>query len=282
VDERSLPVPTPDGGRLMASAIGPHDGRPVVVCHGTPGSRVFTVPDRGVLDRLGIRLLTYDRPGYGDSSPRPGRSVADVVADVVLVTEALTVQRFAILGFSGGGPHALAVAEAFGDQVVRCAAVSSVAPMDAAGLDWFAGMSEGNVQEFDVALSGRAPLEELVGPIAAAREDDVFAALASFRVELPEADQRALEDPALAELVATSMWEGLRPGADGWVDDDLAFCRPWGFDVGRVRVPTGVWHGTEDQLVPPAHAAWLAANVPRAEGHVIVGAGHFGPMLEIE
>jgi pimeloyl-ACP methyl ester carboxylesterase len=235
-----------------------------------------------VLDRLGIRLLTYDRPGYGDSSPRPGRSVADAAADVVLVTEALTVQRFAVLGFSGGGPHALAVAAALGDRVVRCAAVSSVAPMDAAGLDWFAGMSEGNVQEFDVALSGRTRLEALVGPVAAAREDDVFAALASFRVELPEADQRALDDPAVAELVARSMSDGLRPGAAGWVDDDLAFCRPWGFAVGRVRVPTGVWHGTEDMLVPPSHAAWIAGAVPRAEGHVMVGAGHFGPLLEIE
>jgi len=282
VDETALPVPTPDGGLLMVAAAGPHDGRPVVLCHGTPGGRAFTVPDLGVLERLGIRLVTYDRPGYGGSTPRPGRSVADAVADVALVADALTLGRFAVAGFSGGGPHALAVAAGLGDQVTRCAAVSTVAPMDAVGLDWFAGMSDGNVQEFDTALSGRAPLAELVEPIASAFVDDVFAALASFKVELPGADRAALDDPGVAQVVAQSMADGLRAGATGWIDDDLAFCRPWGFAVERVRVPTGVWHGTEDTLVPPAHASWLAAAVPGAEGHVIVGGGHFGPLLEIE
>jgi pimeloyl-ACP methyl ester carboxylesterase len=143
-------------------------------------------------------------------------------------------------------------------------------------------MSDGNVEEFDTALSGRAPLAAMVEPIGAAFVDDAFAALASFRVELPVPDQEALDDPGIAQIVAQSMADGLRPGADGWIDDDLAFCRPWGFAPDRVRVPTGVWHGTEDTLVPPAHASWLAAAVPAAEGHVIVGAGHFGPLREIE
>lgn len=282
MDEKSLPVPTPDGGRLMAAARGPREGRPVLLCHGSPGSRSFSVPDTGVLERLGVRLISYDRPGYGDSSPRPGRTIAGAVADAVLVADALTVQRFAVLGYSGGGPHGLAVAAGLGDRVTRCAVVSGVAPMDAVGLDWFAGMSEGNVEEFDAALTGRASLAALVEPVAGAVAEDAYALVASLRVELSEADQRALDDPAIAEMVAASMAEGLRPGAAGWIDDDLAFCRPWGFDVGRVRVPTGVWHGTEDTLVPPAHAAWLAAAVPRAEGHVIVGAGHFGTLHEIE
>ncbi len=282
MDETSLPVPTPDGGLLLAAAFGPHDGRPVLVCHGTPGSRLFTVPDRGLLDRIGVRLVSYDRPGYGGSTARPDRTVAGAAADVALVADALTLQRFAVLGFSGGGPHALAVAAGLSDRVTRCAAVSSVAPMDARGLDFFAGMSQGNLDEFDAALSGREALHAVLDPVAAAVADDVYAFIVALRAEMPEVDRAALDHPAIDRLLAESMTEGLRPGAGGWVDDDLAFCRPWGFDVGRVRVPSGVWHGTEDTLVPPAHAAWLCANVPRAQGHLMVGAGHLGPLHEMD
>ena len=282
MDETALPVPTPDGGLLLAAAFGPHDGRPVVLCHGTPGSRLFSVPDPGVLDRAGVRLLTYDRPGYGGSTPRDGRTVADAAADVSLVADALTVQRFALVGFSGGGPHALAAAAGLSDRITRCAAVSSVAPMDATGLDFFAGMSQGNLDEFDAALGGRERLRAMLDPVAEAVADDVYAFLASLRAEMPEPDRIALDHPAVDRLMATSMAEGLRPGAAGWVEDDLAFCRPWGFDVGRVRVQVGVWHGTEDTLVPASHAAWLCANLPRAEGHLLVGAGHLGPLHEID
>ena len=282
MDETSLPVPTQDGRLLMAAAFGPHDGRPVLVCHGTPGSRMFSVPDHSLLERAGIRLVTYDRPGYGGSTARPDRSVADAAADVGLVADALTVQRFALLGFSGGGPHALAAAEGLGDRITRCAAVSSVAPMDAEGLDFFAGMSQVNLDEFDAALAGRDSIAAVLDPVAAAVREDVYAFLASLRAELPDADRRALDHPSIDRLLAESITEGLRPGASGWVDDDMAFCRPWAFDVGRVRVPVGVWHGTEDSLVPPSHAAWLCAMVPRAEGHLTVGAGHLGPLLEME
>jgi pimeloyl-ACP methyl ester carboxylesterase len=282
VDETSLPVPTPDGGLLLAAAFGPHDGRPVLLCHGTPGSRLFTVPDLGVLDRAGVRLVTYDRPGYAGSTTREGRTVQDAAADIALVADALTLQRFALLGFSGGGPHALAAAAGLSDRITRCAAVSSVAPLDAAGLDFFAGMSQGNLDEFDAALGGRDRLRAMLDPVAGAAKDDVYALIASLRAEMPEADRVALDHPAVNRLMADSMAEGLRPGAAGWVDDDLAFCRPWGFDVGRVRVRLGVWHGTEDTLVPPSHAAWLCSVVPRAEGHLLVGAGHLGPLLEMD
>jgi pimeloyl-ACP methyl ester carboxylesterase len=266
----------------MAAAFGPHDGRPVLACHGTPGSRLFSVPDRGVLDRAGVRLVTYDRPGYGGSSARDGRTVGDAAGDIALVADALALQRFAVVGFSGGGPHALAAAAGLSDRITRLAAVSSVAPMDAAGLDFFAGMSQGNLDEFDAALAGRERLRAMLDPVAAAVADDVYAFLASLRAELPDADRAVLDHPAVDRLMATSMTEGLRSGAAGWIDDDLAFCRPWGFDVGRVRVKLGVWHGTDDTLVPPSHAAWLCAMVPGAQGHLMVGAGHLGPLHEMD
>ncbi len=278
MDETSLPVPTPDGRLLTAAAFGPHDGTPVLSCHGTPGSRLFSVPDIATLERLGVRLVTYDRPGYGGSTLGPGRTVADAAGDAAVVADALSLQRFAVHGYSGGGPHALAIAAALGDRVTRCATVSSLAPMDAGGLDFFAGMSAGNVEELDAALAGRTALESALDPVAAAVADDVYAFLAALRADLPEVDQAALDQPHIDRLLATSMAEGLRPGAGGWVDDDLAFTRSWGFDVGRVRVPLGVWHGTEDTLVPVSHAGWLTRAVPRSEGHLVVGAGHLGTL----
>jgi pimeloyl-ACP methyl ester carboxylesterase len=281
MDETALPVNTPDGRLLTAAAFGPHDGHPVLFLHGTPGSRLFSVPDIGLLVRAGVRLVTYDRPGYGGSTRLPGRSVAQAAQDAAVVADALSLQRFAVFGYSGGGPHALAVAAGLGERITRCAAMSSVAPLDAEGLDFFAGMSAGNVEEFDAALSGREPLEEAIEPVAAAVRDDVYAFLASVRADVPDVDRSAMDDPALDSLLAVSMAEALRPGAAGWADDDLAFCRQWGFDVGTVRVPVAIWHGTEDTLVPVSHAGWLTQAIPGSQGHLVVGAGHFGTLDEL-
>jgi len=281
MDETALPVPTPDGRLLTAAVFGPHDGHPVLWLHGTPGSRLLSVPDLGLLSRAGVRLVTYDRPGYGASTRRPGRSVGDVVGDVRTLADALALQRFAVAGWSGGGPHALAVAALMGDRVTRCAALSSVAPLDAPGLDWFAGMSPGNVEEFDAALSGEATLEPMLAPVATAVADDVYAFIAALRADLPDVDRAALDEPAIDTLLATALAEALRPGAAGWVDDDLAFCRAWGFDVATTRVPVGIWHGTEDTLVPVAHAGWLTQAIPGSQGHLAMGTGHIGVLDEL-
>jgi pimeloyl-ACP methyl ester carboxylesterase len=266
---------------LTAAAYGPHDGTPVVSMHGTPGSRLQPPPDPALLDRAGIRLLTYDRPGYGASTRQPGRRVAAAAADVAMVADAFAVEHFAVIGYSGGGPHALAAAALLPDRVTRCAAVASVAPMDADGLDFFAGMSPGNLEEFDAALAGGDTLEIALDPVAGAVAEDVYAFLAAFRAELPDVDAEVLDRRDVLQMFATSMGEGLRPGPGGWVDDDHAFAAPWGFDVGQIVIPTGVWHGTTDTLVPVAHGGWLAQAIPGAEGHVSVGTGHLGILDEL-
>jgi pimeloyl-ACP methyl ester carboxylesterase len=281
MNETEIPVPARDGRRLTAAAYGPHDGHPVISMHGTPGSRLQAPPDVSLLDRTGIRLITYDRPGYGASTRHKGRRVVDAAVDVATVADAFAVQRFAVLGFSGGGPHALAAAALLPDRVTRCAAVASVAPMDAQGLDFFAGMSPGNLEEFDAALAGLDTLEIALDAVAGAVAEDVYAFLAALRADLPEVDAAVLDRPDVNQLYADSVGEGLREGPGGWVDDDLAFAAPWGFDVGRISVPVGVWHGTLDTLVPVAHAGWLAQVVPGAEGHLVVGAGHLGMLDQL-
>jgi pimeloyl-ACP methyl ester carboxylesterase len=281
MEETSLPIPTPGGRLLTAAAYGPHDGSPVLSLHGTPGSRLQSPPDVSLLERTGIRMITYDRPGYGASTRQPGRHVKDAAADVETVADAFAVQHFAVLGFSGGGPHALAVAALLPERVTRCAAMASVAPMDATGLDFFAGMSAGNLEEFDAALAGRDALAIALDPVAGAVAEDVYAFIRALGADLPHVDAAVLDRPDVTQLFADSVSEGLRPGAGGWVDDDLAFAAGWGFDVGQIRVPVGVWHGTEDTLVPVAHAGWLAQAIPGAEGHIVVGVGHYGMLDQL-
>lgn len=279
MDETRLPVNTPDGRLLTAAAFGPHDGHPVVSHHGTPGSRLLTPPEPGLLDRLGVRLLTYDRPGYGGSQPRPGRRVADAAADVAAVADAFGVHQFAVTGWSGGGPHALATAALLPERVTRCALLASVGPLDGPGLDFFAGMSEENIEEFDAALSGRAALEALLDPVAAAVTDDVGAFLAAFAADLPAVDADLVRRPDFEQLLATLFGEAMRPGTDGWVDDDLAFVRRWGVDLSSITVPVSVWQGSADLMVPFAHGRWLADAVPGARPHLLDGEGHLSVVV---
>ena len=281
MDETSLPVPAAGGRMLTAAAFGPHDGNPVISLHGTPGSRLHPPADAAVLERTGTRLITYDRPGYGGSTRTAGRQVADAAVDVATVADAFAITHFAVTGYSGGGPHALAAAALLPGRVTRCATVASVAPMDAVGLDFFAGMSAANLEEFDRALAGRDSLEMSLDPVAGAVAEDTYAWLAALRADLPDVDAAVLERVDVAQMFAAAVSEGLRPGAAGWVDDDLAFTAPWGFDVGTIAVPVGVWHGTVDTLVPVAHAGWLTQAIPGAVGHLVTGAGHFGMLDQL-
>lgn len=281
MDETAIPVPLTHHRGLTAAAFGPHDGAPVLSCHGTPGSRLAPVPDVDLLTRLGVRLISYDRPGYGGSDPHPHRAVADAAADIAAVADAFGIEHFAVAGYSGGGPHALAAAALLPERVTRCAAVAGPAPIDAHGLDFFEGMSAGNVEEFDAALAGRETLAAALEPVADAARDDVYALLAALKADLPDVDAHMLDRPDVDQMLATSIAEGLRPGAQGWIDDDLAFCAPWGFDVAAIAVPVGIWHGSEDTLVAASHAAWLAGAISGAEGHLVVGAGHLGMLDQL-
>jgi len=254
-------IDTPDGRVLAVAEWGDPAGLPVVAIHGTPGSRLGRWRDPAVYRRAGVRRITFDRAGYGLSARRPGRRVADVIDDVSTIADALGIDRFAVTGRSGGGPHALACAALLPDRVTRCAAVVAVAPFDAVGLDWFAGQTPGNVAEGRLALAGEAALREKLEPDRLVILDRI----ASGQVDalpddyqLSESDRRQqVKDRAVFDEV---MIDSLRSGVGGWVDDDLAFVTPWGFDVSSIAVPTSLWYGRADTLVPGAHGDWLAAG----------------------
>lgn len=270
-------VHTADGRSLAYAQIGDPEGTPVFVLHGTPGSRLSgRHPDPSRVAGAGLRVITYDRPGYGRSTRHPGRAVADCVADIAAIADALGIERFVVTGGSGGGPHALAAAARLAPRVIRAECNVSGAPYDAPGLDWFAGMDPENITEFGWALEGEAVLVRKLQPqadeILGRLDRNPASVLGEF--ELSDADQAVLRERIVGELMRTSIREAFARGVWGWVDDDLAFVRPWGFDVAEIRVPVQVRYGIGDVLVPPGHGEWLARHVPNARVIVDDHAGH--------
>jgi pimeloyl-ACP methyl ester carboxylesterase len=244
------------------------DGRAVrlalVWFHGTPNIGAPPAPLFAASERLGIRWIGYDRPGYGGSPRRVGRDVASAAQDVAALADALGLDRFALMGHSGGGSHALACAALLPDRVAGVVIGGALAPYGAEGLDWFAGMAPAGEAALRAALHGLEAKER--HEASAGAEDDI-----GF---IP-ADHQALA--AEWSWFNAIVGAGLAHGAGGLVDDDLAYVSPWGFDPAEARAPTLVMHGGRDRVVPPAHGRWLAERLPNAEpwfqpddGHISV------------
>jgi pimeloyl-ACP methyl ester carboxylesterase len=231
--------------------------------HGTPNIGAPPAPLFELSARLGVRWISHDRPGYGGSTPVPDRDVASVAGDVAVIADALGIDRFGVMGHSGGGPHALACAALRADRVVAAVDVSGLAPFGADGLDWFAGMAPASAASLRAAAAGRVAKER-----HEATADDTD-------IGFTPADEAALAgDWAwLLDVVRPALAAG--PG--GSIDDDLAYVAPWGFDPATIAVPVLIVHGGQDAVVPSAHGEWLAARVPgadlmsdEADGHISV------------
>lgn len=251
----------PDGVNLHTYDTGADSGGLVVVYHhGSPNIGPPPAPLFSLSDELGIRWISYDRPGYGGSTPAPGRDVASGARLVAAVTEALGIERFATLGHSSGGTYALASAALLPDRVLAAATISSLAPYDAEGLDYFDGMAPAGVGSLGAAAKGRD-------------------SRARFEDEDPEDDIGfiAADEEALSGAWSW-MLDVVRPaltaGPDAAIDDDIASTTAWGFDLAEVRAPTLVVHGGQDRMVPLGHARWLAARIPGAELRVYPDDGH--------
>jgi len=267
-------ITLPDGRALDMLTSGAEDGPVLVFHHGTPGS---LLPRRVMVEQAaerGIRLVTYSRAGYGDSARRAGRTVADVADDVTAILDHLGVERAMTAGWSGGGPHALATGALLPDRIAGVLSIAGVAPYDADDLDFLAGMGEGNIEEFGAALKGEDQLRPLLDGMRAELKDATPAAIiAELSSLLPQVDRNQVTDES-GEEMAANFREALKNGVDGWTDDDLAFTVPWGFDLSAIKVPTFVWQGSADLMVPFSHGQWLAANVPGATAHLLEGEGH--------
>jgi len=271
---REQDVRVPDGRTLHVYEAGDPQGELVLVHHGTPCSGVLARWWSDDAATRGVRLVGYDRPGYGGSDRHSGRSIADVASDSGAIADAYGVERFRTWGVSGGGPHALACAALLPDRVRAAATLASVAPFDADGLDWSAGMGQDNLDEFGAAVAGqealRPYLAEASAALVAAGPDGMAD---TFRSILPDVDVAALTGD-FAAFTYTWLAGGQRNGYEGWLDDDLAFVRPWGFDVGSISVPVLLVQGRHDLMVPFAHGEWLAAHVAGAVAWLSDDDGH--------
>ena len=277
----------PDGRQLDVFVEGRPKDMPLLYFHGTPSSGV---PSAGMVSAItdrGLRYVAWSRPGYGDSTRKAGRSIADVADDAAAVLDWLGAERAYPFGWSGGGPHAMAVAARLPERIVAAATMGGVAPYPAEGIDWFEGMGPENIEEFGASLEGPEALiafKERAWPqwrdITGAEVADAFGGL------IDDVDRGSLTGD-FAEDVAASSREGLRNGYWGWFDDDMAFNRPWGFELADIRVPVHIWQGGHDKMVPYAHGQWLAANCGSACPHLYPEHGHLtlvvdsiGPILD--
>ena len=270
----------PDGRRVGVECWGDPHGFPVFLLHGTPGSRNGPVPRAPLLYQLGIWLISYDRPGYGESSRQKGRTVADAAIDVEDIANKLGVGEFAVVGRSGGGPHALACAARIDKSRLRNVAVLvGLAPYDADGLAWFDGMAASNVHDYQTASPDdeAAVIADLTRRAEEIRENPETL-LKDVMAEMSGPDKRIAFDAGIRRRLLETYGEALKHGPGGWIDDVLAFRSPWGFSLSEIKVPVRLWHGEADVFSPPQHSRWLAERIPNAKIEVQAGAAHFAAM----
>jgi pimeloyl-ACP methyl ester carboxylesterase len=264
----------PDGRDIDVLTTGPEDGFPLVVHGGTPSGLVVNSRVAEAAAERGLRYVETARPGYEGSTPRPGRRVADVAADVATVLDALGAGQFVSIGMSGGGPHTLACAALLPGRCLATASIAGVAPYRVEGLDFLAGMGPENITEFSLAVRGADALtpylEEESEPLHHITGDQVAAALGGL---ISGADKDVITGDFADELAAGCR-AAVREGIAGWRDDDLAFAADWGFSLDALADRAAIWQGDQDLMVPFAHGRWLAAHIPGARVHLEPGAGH--------
>jgi pimeloyl-ACP methyl ester carboxylesterase len=267
-------VNTVDGRLIEAVTSGPVQSRALLFHNGTPTAALLYRPLVASAARHNLPVVMFSRPGYAGSTPQPGRSVADVVPDTSAVLDALGLERFVTIGWSGGGPHALACAALLPDRCDAAVSLAGVAPYGVAGLDFLAGMGAENIEEFSAALEGAEPLTKFLDAFAPVLAKLTGADVANSLGDLISEVDRAALTGEYADFMAAVIRRAVSAGIAGWRDDDLAFTRDWGFDLATIARPVAVWQGAQDRMVPYSHGEWLAAHIPDAKAHLFPDEGH--------
>ena len=268
----------PDGRAVAWATWGVEGGRPLLDFHGTPGCRLIRSSE--AYARAGAHLLTFDRPGYGRSTMHADRTMLSVADDAVALAEALGWDRFAVLGVSGGGPHALATAFRAPERVSAVGLVGSGAPVEMEDPDDLIAFNREARRR--VIEEGRASLEEFLRAAAEEFPEDPAAALEAAMEDAPESDREVLARPEFREHAARSLRESFAQGPQGWLDDAWAQLGPWGFDLRDVPAPVRMWFGELDRNAPPRSIERMAAELNVASLEIFPGAGHLGWILHEE
>jgi pimeloyl-ACP methyl ester carboxylesterase len=263
-----------DGRQLGFAEFGASRGQPVFYFHGWPSSRLEAEAVERLVMQHGVRVIAIDRPGYGLSDFKPGRTIAEWPTDVCEAADRLGIERFNVLGVSGGGPYAAACAAKIPHRLNRVTMVCSLAPLD--GLAGTRGMAAGN--RWFLHLARTAPrLAQILGEICLERMRRRAGLIFLPQIEagLPDCDKHSLAAPSLRDALTKSSAEAFRSGVKGPAWDGCLYGRPWGFRLEDIRIPVRLWHGEEDIIVPAAMGRRCAASIPACEATFCSGEGHF-------
>ena len=265
-----------DGRTLDVLVGGYASSRTALVCHhGTPSDATIWNDWHADAVENKLRLISVSRPGYAFSERKTGRSVSCAAADVEDVLDALGIEKFLVIGWSGGGPHALACAALLPERCIAASVLAGVGPHGEPDLDSLSDMGPENIEHKKIAIQGEEPLREWAKVNAAAwftiADEDLVAALGGL---VPEIDVYALNEQGQAKIWASSIRRCLQNGIDGYIDDSLVFCKYWGFKPAEIQTPVTIWQGDLDLMVPFTHGQWLIKHIPNAKEMLEIGHGH--------
>jgi pimeloyl-ACP methyl ester carboxylesterase len=290
VDQEPREVRAPDGRRIVFHLAGPEGGELLFFHTGTPGTPYIYVGMIRECAARGLQIVCMARPGYGGSDRLAGRNYADGSADTAAVAEGLGAERFYVMGHSGGGGPALADGALLGAQVRAVAVSATLAPRLQMGSGWRDGLDLANGEELEAMEEGEAALRELLEGRAESMRGIESAEQITTNKDFGRFYSQVDRDCFVGDFLdfAVKVYpRSVSHGVDGWIDDDFGFFGDWGFDLGEVAVPTTIWQGGQDNVIPVAHAEWLAEHVPGArlelrpeDGHVSLLSRHFGAMLD--
>jgi len=244
----------------------------IIFHHGTPGHVTTWTTWLEEAAALGIRAISYSRAGYGTSDRNFGRSVVSINSDISQILDAKNIMKFVSIGWSGGGPHSLA--NTFEHRNVGAISLAGVGAYGVSDLDFLEGMGPENHDEFGAALKGEATLDAWMEANAGSMKNVTGSEVReAFGGLIGDADKAVIEGE-FANQMAASMRSGLAVSFDGWIDDDLVFIKPWGFDLATITKPVFIWQGDDDFMVPHSHSQWLAKHIPGSELKFVPGHGH--------
>jgi len=267
-------VTRPDGRTVAYASWGDPDGRPLLQIHGTPGSRLSRSPHQSAYVEAGAHVVTFDRPGYGQSSPWRDRTVLDIADDALAVADAAGWDRFSVLGISGGGPHALALGVRAPERIVRLGVAVGGTPAELIDADDLIAHNAEGLRR--VREEGRESLEEFMAPIAEQLAADTMAAFDDAVADSPEPDRQWTARPEVREALVEGIREAFANGPEGWLDDAWALSTDWGFALGDVTAPVWFWYGELDRNVPIGAVRRMTEQLNVASFELIPGKGHFG------
>ena len=271
-----------DGRNLDVLVAGDKDASIALLCHhGTPSDASIWKDWHNDAAQHNLRLVSISRPGYAHSERQPGRSVSSVVSDVEDVLDELGIQNFLVIGWSGGGPHALACAEGLPDRCIAASILAGVGPHGEPDLDSMSDMGPENIEHKKIAIQGEAPLREWAKENASAwftiGDEELADTLGGL---VPEIDVIALNEHGMAAVWASSIRRSLQNGIDGYIDDSLVFCKHWGFKPDDIQIPVTIWQGDLDLMVPFTHGQWLIKHIPHVNSKLELGHGHISLVVD--